>query len=63
MKISELEEYLCSRSGDFDKDAEILVEQDGMLYDFGLEKTEEVFDGFDTFYPEGLKIVIKEDTL
>lgn len=61
MKISELVELLSSKCEELEEDAEILVQkEDGLLYDFKIETTEEVFDGFDTFYPEGLKIVTKE---
>lgn len=42
-------------------DAEILVEdEDGLLHDFTVEETEEAFDGFETYYPAGLKIVVSE---
>ena len=61
MRISELAELLCSESERLDDDAEILIEVDGVLWDFNIEHTDEVFDGFDTFYPEGLKIVIKNE--
>jgi hypothetical protein len=61
MKISELVQLLSSRSEELEEDAEILAEsEDGMLYDIEIEDTEEMFDGFDTFYPAGLKIVIKK---
>ena len=61
MKISELVQLLSSRSEELEEDAEILAEgEDGMLYDIEIEDTEEVFDGFDTFYPAGLKIIIKK---
>lgn len=61
MKISELVQLLSSRSEELEEDAEILAEgEDGILYDIEIEDTEEVFDGFDTFYPAGLKIVIKK---
>jgi len=43
-------------------DSEILVaDEDGMLFDFTVEKTDAVFDGFDMYYPEGLKIVLNRD--
>ena len=65
MKISELAEFLSSKSEELDEDAEILVEQDGYLYEFEIKATEAMFDGFDSYFPEGLKIVvlngIKED--
>ena len=61
MKISELVQLLSSRSEELEEDAEILAEsEDGMLYDIEIEDAEEMFDGFDTFYPAGLKIVIKK---
>jgi hypothetical protein len=61
MKISELVQLLSSRCEELEEDAEILAEgEDGTLYDIEIEDTEEVFDGFDTFYPAGLKIVIKK---
>ena len=47
---------------DIDFDSEILVEgEDGLLHDFTIEDTEEAFDGFDTYYPAGLKIVVEHD--
>ncbi len=43
-------------------DGEILVEdEDGLLHDFTVEETEEAFDGFETYYPAGLKIVVKKE--
>ncbi|MBQ9646098.1 MAG: hypothetical protein IJV24_07060 [Prevotella sp.] len=60
MKIEQLHDLLSDRIFEFERDAEILVEgEDGLLYDFTLADTEEQFDGFDTFYPAGLKIVLK----
>lgn len=59
MKILEMAELLYSMSEQLEEGAEILVEdEEGMLSDFKIEKTEAVFDGFDEYYPEGLKIVI-----
>ena len=61
MKISELAQLLSSRCEELEEDAEILAEgEDGILYDIEIEDTEEVFDGFDTFYPAGLKIITKK---
>ena len=61
MKISELVQLLSSRCEELEEDAEILAEgEDGILYDIEIEDTEEVFDGFDTFYPAGLKIITKK---
>lgn len=58
MKIDKFYDPLSERIADFETDAEILVEaEDGTLCDFTIEDTEEAFDGFDTFYPAGLKIV------
>jgi hypothetical protein len=52
---------LQERASELEPEAEILVEgEDGTLYDFTIEDTEEVFDGFDTFYPAGLKIVLRK---
>lgn len=60
MKIEKFFDLLSGRIEDFEPDAEILVEdEDGTLCDFTIEDTEEAFDGFDTFYPAGLKIVLK----
>lgn len=60
MKVDKFFDLLSERIEDFEPDAEILVEDDdGTLYDFTIEDTEEAFDGFDTFYPAGLKIVLK----
>lgn len=63
MKIVDMIDYL-SRVYDrenIEMDSEILVEdEDGTLHDFDIEDTEAVFDGFDTYYPEGLKIVLKQ---
>lgn len=61
MKIYELAEFLYSKSEELDDDAEILVEdEEGALWDFDIQDTEAVFDGFDEYYPEGLKIVIRK---
>ena len=61
MKIYELEALLSSKYDELDEDAEILAEgEDGLLYDIEIQPTDAVFDGFDTYYPEGLKIVIKK---
>ena len=60
MKVDKFFDLLSSRIEYFDPDAEIFVEdEDGTLCDFIIEDTEEAFDGFDTFYPAGLKIVLK----
>lgn len=61
MKINDFYDQLSERICEFEYDAEILVEgEDGTLYDFTIEDTEEQFDGFDTLYPAGLKIVVKK---
>lgn len=62
MKILELAELLYSKSEELEEGAEIMVEdENGTLYDFTIEPTEAMFDGFDEYYPEGLKIVIKKE--
>lgn len=62
MNIYQFIDHLQERAADLEEGAEILVEgEDGMLYDFTIEDTEETFDGFDTFCPSGLKIVVKKD--
>lgn len=61
MKIIDFYDVLSERVDEFNRDAEILVEgEDGTLCDFTIEDTEEQFDGFDTFFPAGLKIVVKK---
>ena len=58
MNIYKFIDHLQERASELEDGAEILVEgEDGTLYDFTVEDTEEAFDGFDTFYPAGLKIV------
>ncbi len=58
MNIYKFIDRLQERAAELEPEAEILVEdEDGTLYDFTIEDTEEAFDGFDTFYPAGLKIV------
>lgn len=58
MNIYKFIDYLQERAAELEDGAEILVEsEDGLLYDFEIQDTEEAFDGFDTFYPAGLKIV------
>lgn len=58
MNIYKFIDHLQERASELEDGAEILVEgEDGSLYDFTVEDTEEAFDGFDTFYPAGLKIV------
>ena len=62
MNIYQFIDHLQERAAELEEDAEILVEgEDGTLYDFTIEETEEAFDGFDTFCPAGLKIVVKKD--
>ena len=62
MNIYKFIDHLQERAAELEQEAEILVEgEDGTLYDFTIEDTEEAFDGFDTFYPAGLKIVTKRD--
>jgi hypothetical protein len=43
------------------EEEEILLESDGWLCDFEIERVEESFDGFDTVSPACLKIVAKKD--
>ena len=60
MKLLKLEKLVCSLREEYElgDDAEILVADDaGWLHEFKLEYFPEVFDGFDTAYPAGLKIV------
>lgn len=60
MNIYHFIDHLQERAAELEAEAEILVEgEDGTPYDFTIEDTEEVFDGFDTFFPAGLKIVVK----
>lgn len=58
MNIYKFIDHLQECAAKLEDGAEILVEgEDGTLYDFDIEDTEEAFDGFETFYPAGLKIV------
>lgn len=58
MNLYKFIDHLQERASELEDGAEILVEgEDGLLYDFEIQGTEEAFDGFDTFYPAGLKIV------
>ena len=62
MNIYKFIDHLQERAAELEDGAEILVEgDDGTLYDFTIEDTEEAFDGFDTYYPAGLKIVVEHD--
>lgn len=62
MNVYKFIDLLQERAADLEQEAEILVEdEEGTLYDFTVEDTEEAFDGFDTFYPAGLKIVVKKE--
>lgn len=61
MNVYRFIDQLQQRAAELENDAEILVESDdGTLYGFTLENTEEAFDGFETFFPAGLKIVVKK---
>ena len=61
MNVYRFIDQLQQRAEELENEAEILVESDdGTLYDFTLEDTEEAFDGFETFFPAGLKIVVKK---
>ena len=63
MNIYKFIDRLQERAAELEDGAEILVEdEDGTLYDFDIEDTEEAFDGFDTYYPAGLKIVVKKES-
>jgi hypothetical protein len=46
MNKSELIDLLLSNDED-----DVLIEVDGILYDFEIDHEEEQFDGFDTVYP------------
>ena len=62
MNIYKFIDYLQERAAELEDGADIRVEgEDGVLYDFTIEDVEEAFDGFDTFYPAGLKIVVKKE--
>ena len=64
MKLLKLEKLVCSlrEEHELGDDAEILVaDDDGWLHEFKLEYMPEVFDGFYTAYPAGLKIVTIKD--
>lgn len=59
MKIDDLLAIITN--GDFEDGAEIFVEgEEGLLHDFDVTEKEPTFDGFDSYSPEGLKIVIKD---
>lgn len=61
MNICKFIDHLQERAAELEDGAEVLVEgEDGALYDFTIEDTEEAFDGFDTFYSAGLKIVLRK---
>ena len=59
MKILELIDVLSSMSETLDDNAEVFIEQEGVLCEFDIEQTEEQFDGFFSFYPAGLKFVLR----
>lgn len=42
-------------------DAEIFIEgEDGLLHNFKVEETQEVFDGFDSVTPAGYKLIMTD---
>lgn len=56
MKTLELARFLAECNGF--KDAEIYIEgEDGLLHEFRIDEVQEEFDGFETFYPRGFKLV------
>lgn len=57
MNLCDLVSYLTEH----DRIEEVLLEaEDGTLYEFDLDIKEEVFDGWDTLYPETIVIRKKE---
>lgn len=57
MNLCDLVSYLTEN----DRIEEVLLEaEDGTLYEFDLDIKEEVFDGWDTLYPETIVIRKKE---
>lgn len=61
MNIYKFIDHLQERAAELEEGAEILVEgEDGLLYDFEIQDTEEAFDGFETYYPAGLKVVLRK---
>lgn len=61
MNIYKFIDHLQERAAELEEGAEILAEgEDGLLYDFEIQDTEEAFDGFETYYPAGLKIVLRK---
>lgn len=56
MKVSELAKLL----NNYNEDADIFVEIEGILHDFKTEIRPEAFDGFDTVYEEGINIILTD---
>ena len=61
MKIYEIQEWIEQALNKYGSDVDVFVEDsDGLLHDFKVEETPEMFDGFDTVTPAGYKMVMTD---
>ena len=61
MKIYEIHEWIEQALNKYGSDVDVFVEDsDGLLHDFKIDETPEMFDGFDTVTPAGYKMVMTD---
>ena len=61
MKIYEIQEWIEQALNKYGSDVDVFVEDsNGLLHDFKVEETPEMFDGFDEVTPAGYKMVITD---
>lgn len=61
MKVYEIQDWIEQVLNKYGSDVDVFVEDsDGMLHDFKVEETPEMFDGFDTVTPAGYKFVMTD---
>ncbi len=61
MKVYEIQEWIEEVVNKYGSDVDVFVEgSDGLLHDFKIEETPEMFDGFDTVTPAGYKLVMTD---
>lgn len=61
MKIYEIQDAIVQALNKYGSDVEVFVEgADGLLHDFRIEEIPETFDGFDTVYPAGYKLIMTD---
>ncbi len=61
MKIYDIQKAIEQALNKYGSDVDVFVEgADGLLHDFRIEETPETFDGFDTVFPAGYKLIMTD---